>query len=274
MKVIDIKHEWTWIFTEGLGKAYGCHINNHSYEVNTLKSSNPFFYFCKNIKYDEKTGAFSSSSQNNEVYKNNFLPKVWWGNDWTPPPLKEHYSEISPIESKKPILIVNNKYSPEWGGRFYNYLSCDFLDKFFSAFENEFDIYYIRYEGGCWSNSGHGYYDDVPSDLDFGDYKLINQKYPKITTIFDVIDKYGWGFNEAQCMIMSKSNHHISVAGGNAVLSSYFGGDVFIYNHHNCPSTHRGIWHNDSWLKELSGSNIIGTQNYDKLLEMCKKKWL
>jgi len=82
------------------------------------------------------------------------------------------------------------------------------------------------------------------------------------------------GINTAQCMVMSKSTKHISVAGGNATLSSYFGGDNIIFTSGDCKAANRGIWHTNSWLKELGNSNIIGVQNYVDLLKSVSHRWL
>ena len=74
-------------------------------------------------------------------------------------------------------------------------------------------------------------------------------------------------------MLLANSNHHITPA-GDAVIPSYFGGEVLIYNCSNCGSANRGVWKTGSWMEKLSGSKIYGYNNYDNLLEDAKSKWL
>ena len=150
-------------------------------------------------------------------------------------------------------------------------LSLDFLSNVFELFKDKFNIYYIRYSK---SKDCKGYYDDAIV-CDFKDYELIEEKHPYVSTVYDVMKEYDINhYNEAQLMILSKSEHHITTNGGNSVLSAYFGGDVFIHGHPRCFSTSRGIWKTDSWLKFLGGANICGLTNYQKIIERCKEKWL
>ena len=74
-------------------------------------------------------------------------------------------------------------------------------------------------------------------------------------------------------MVLANSNHHITPA-GDAVVPSYFGGDVVIYNCPNCTSSTRGVWKTGSWMEKLSGSKIYGYNNYDDLLNNIKEMWI
>lgn len=74
-------------------------------------------------------------------------------------------------------------------------------------------------------------------------------------------------------MVLANSEHHLTPA-GDAVIPSYFGGDVFIYNCPRCISASRGVWKTGSWMEKLSGSKIYGFNNYNQLLINSKDKWL
>ena len=108
MKTINGIFEWTWIFSEAAGKAYGSYLNREAYSVNILATAEPFFYFARgrcNI-----TGTPGPGSQSIDVYRKDFNPKESWGETWTPPPYRKYYSQISPIKSEKNIIVINNKY--------------------------------------------------------------------------------------------------------------------------------------------------------------------
>ena len=265
---LSVPHEWSWIFTLGLGKAYGQHIlGNKEIKISTFPEAYPFFYFLpkKNI-LEAKTLRYGVASWG--VYEKDFNPKRRWGDEWTPPPLKEHYK--GKIISNKPIITINNKYNPEWGPQIpFNYLSLDFIESFIKEFSDQYQIIYIRHDKKF---KQEGYYDDVLG-LDLGDYKLL-ESYPQVKTIYDIMETKKIGFNLAQLEILAASKQVISVNGGSACLSAYFGEDVMIYGAKDCKSTSRGIWKTDSWLKELSGANILGFLDEKKLIETAKQRWL
>ena len=265
--------EWSWVFSECLGRAYGHFLQGDDVRVETLYSSKPFFYFLSDIK-EEKLREDRGVPYAQKAYQNDFDPKKEWGEIWTPPPIKDYYSKTFDISSQKPILIINNKYNIEWGVKPYNILDLDALFSIFTKFQSEFTIYYIRYDGS-FHNKNSGYYDNVPS-VPFDDYKMIREKFPKVNTIYDFMGEYDCDYNTAQCMLMSKSDRHISVAGGNAVLSSYFSKDNIIFTGKNCPrnASNRAVWRDNSWLSVLSGSNIYGVMDNEQLIKRCEGLWL
>lgn len=263
---IDINKEWSWIFTEGLGKAYGKLLGGNEVSIRTLQAAKPFFYFI-NDKDIEETTKISWSGRARGSYNKDFNPKKAWGNDWTPPPLQKHFS--GRINPAKPILTIHNKYNKEWHNKPFNYISVEALDKIFTRFKNDYEIYYIRQDQNIKTD---GYWDDFQG-LKFGDYDLINEKHPQIITVYDYMKANNIGFNEAQLDIMGDTTYTIAAAGGNAVLAAYFGKDLIIYNHPNCKSSTRGIWYTDSWLKLLGNVNIFGFQDYDKIYSFIDDRW-
>lgn len=275
-KRITSIREWTWVFGEGVPIAYGHHLNKSDFFVQSLSQSKPFFYFLEDNQLDYITPNHNFGPGNRSLYEKNFNPKQTFGDIWVPPPFKEHYGKLSPVKSEKPILVINNKYNPEWGiQRPFNFLPIEFLLSFFQKFSEKYQIYYIRYNGGKQLDSDEGYYDDVPAYTDepYDDYEILKQ-FPNIITIYDFMEKYEKGFNESQLLMMSKAKHILTVNGGNAVLSAYFGDDVMIYGHPTAGSAVRGVWMTDSWLKELSGANIIGHLHWGKMMNDCENRWL
>ena len=84
-------------------------------------------------------------------------------------------------------------------------------------------------------------------------------------------------YNTAQCLMMSVADQHISVSGGNAVLSSLFSKDNVIYTHpkdHKNTADSRGVWHTDSWLSLLNDSAIYGVNDFHDLVKLCEEMWL
>lgn len=263
-KHIDSVHEWSWVLSVSIPEAYYFHLEGTNTTVDTHIHSEILFYFLKDdkiktVKSDiiPACNTFRSAS----LY-NHGLPSEFSCN-WTPPPYQEHFSKISKLHPAKPIIVINNKYNEEWGRQPYNFLNEKFLTNLFSSrLSEKFDFYYIRYNS---SFDTDGYYDDVQSDGGFEDYSLIRD-FKSVTSIYDVMSKYKIGFNEAQMWMHSHASHSVASSGAGAVLSCYFGNNVFIYNHPNCPSSNRRIWATDSWLKNLGKANVWGYKNYDDML--------
>jgi len=272
----SVKTEWSWIFTEGLGKAYAMHMTGEPLYVNTVRFASPFFYFADHVNEDTSTRPLHTYPvSTHDIYHHDFIPQNYWGVNWTPPPLKSFYEDRLPKNKKndKPIIVINNKYTIEWLRAPYNFLSEQLLRDFLTKFSNKYQIYYIRYNGNGFDEAA-GYWDDAYTFNDkYNDYEIIKE-FPGIVTIYDVMKEHDIPYNVAQLCMLSEAKHVLTVNGGNAVLSAYFGEDVVMYGHPNCRSTDRGIWQTDSWLKILSGANIFGYTDESSLMKTCEERWL
>jgi hypothetical protein len=202
----------------------------------------------------------------NSTYNHNRPPFTL--ENWLPPNLKDKWKNY--LIYDKPTIVVQNIYTLEWTKGPFNYFSVEFLDEFFETFKYKYQILYIRPE-----SNRKDYYTDENKILSFGDYDLIKNNHPEVITIKDVMEKHSeLNFNTAQFAMHATSNKHISPSGGNACLSAYFGGDLFIFDTYNGMGPLRGIWKTDSWLKDLGGSKIYGYSQYEELFNKIKEKWL
>jgi hypothetical protein len=188
----------------------------------------------------------------------------------TPPPYKDHFKN-NDLVFDKPILTVLNKSSIEWNKGLFNYFDSDSLNYIFDTFYSDYQIIYIRPPYKSTKSFQH---DAVVKTVDIGDIDLINKSYPEIITMEDLLDQFpGKTYNELQMMSLANSDKHICSAGGEAAISSYFGGDVLIYRHPTAKSCNRKVWHTDSYLKRFSGANIYGYDNEKELVDNAIKLW-
>ena len=264
---INALHEWSWIFGLYSGFAYGEYLRGNKVFVVSHPNSKPFFYFLDNIATYSNNEWFKCGIE--DIYNKDFNPKSVNSN-WSPPPYQKHYSKLFKRNHNKDVIVISNKYNKEWFSKVYNYLSLDFLEKFFKLFSNKFKIYYIRYNGNSKDNNQE-YFDDV-TPLPFNDYEL-TKKY-NIETIYDIMNEESIGFNTAQLYIHSKAKYTVTVAGGNSVLSSFFGDELIQYNCPDCTSTNREIWGSDTWIKNINNVKIIGSQSHNEILKITKQRWL
>lgn len=199
-------------------------------------------------------------------------PPYFAKENWLPPPLKERFKDFLEFDNGKPVITVNNKYTPEWASPVpLIFLDTEFLDNLFTLLKPHYNIVYIRP-----SNKLKGYQlDGHQALLELGDFELIEKKHPEVITIQDMlINNPDTDFNTVQFALLASSDRHIAVAGGNACVSAYFGGELIIYNCPTCPSHNRRIWETGSWLEMLSNSSITGYKSYSDILTYVKAKWL
>ena len=272
--------EWSWIFVDSVGASYDLYSKGIPHTVETYSSAKPFFYWADDFTIVESCKGIRSGDE--ELFNKKY--SVIKENDWSAPEYKKHYlkklEKYPNLKSEKPVIVINNKYNGEWGQKIpYNYLPLDFLKYFIKLFHKDYQIYYIRHTG-AENTYNKGYLDDAGSydNIEpYGDYDLIHGKYPSVITIYDILKQdfaKGLDYNELQMMLLSQSKYIISVNGGNAILSAYFGEELMIYGHPNCKSTKRRVWRSDSWLKELNDTKIIGCVDSAKMLGECILRWL
>lgn len=264
--VIEEKDEFTWDMVRGLPRLNWMINNLNKDEVKIkCKKGNGSIYRTIHKNVIEEFEKHREDPMTHLSTYSHTLP-VWAKDKWSPPNLKEIFK--GKLQFKKPTLIIQNKYSKEWGGPPRNFISIETLDKIFLKYKEKYQIIYIRPKG-----KSKDYFEDANTILDFKDYEFIKEKHPEIITIYDLLSEYKqFDFNTIQFAIHSTSNKHISVSGGNACLSAYFGGDLIIFDS-LYGSSGRGIWKTNSWLKKLGGSNIIGVNTYDELLKTLSKKF-
>ena len=253
-------NEFTWDMVRMLPKAYYLKNKDKSTKLFIKPNLKAVYYFSDKI--EEKN--FFSTDDDPKTYS--FYKPDFTKREWLPPPIKKDFGGYFNFE--KPTLIIQNKYSLEFSyeGTF-NFFSLKFLDVFFQNFKNKYQIIYIRPKP-----NQKNYYEDMNNIMPFQDYELIENHHPEVRTIYDFIDEEP-DFNLLQFKLHSTSEKHLSVSGGNACLASYFGGELLIFDSPEGKGAGRGIWKTDSWLNLLSGSKIIGFNNYNDVMNYTLKKW-
>ncbi len=142
---------------------------------------------------------------------------------WLPPDFRSYYQN-SEFVFEKPICIIHNKYTMEWGEPPVNFISLQVLSSLFESLSKRFQIIYIRPGGSKFTCSDH------QATFEFADFDLIKSNFPSVKTLQDLLDQnpaYSW--NDLQFKLHSNCQHFISVQGGNSVLASYFGGTNIIF---------------------------------------------
>lgn len=247
--------ELTWILMHHVPRAYEAFLKGTLESTTSWKHSDPFFYFSpKHITTDARVTYTDSAL----VYN------LDWTIPGTPPPYRAQYEKNDTFKYDKPVIVINNKYITEWGNPPINYISVLDLDAILNVLIKKYTVIYIRSEGDTV-----GYWNDSQKVHHLDDYLLLAEKYPMVITLKDIMRTSLVPYNELQMHAHSIADKFISVAGGNAVLSSYFGGTNVIWKNKDSARTcGRPIWNTGSHLSKLSGCEIIGTNTITDLLNI------
>ncbi|MDD4736018.1 MAG: hypothetical protein PHP44_07930 [Kiritimatiellae bacterium] len=257
-------NEFTWDMVRALPKVYYYYAHNTPCEVHCKPGLVSLYK-----PFSSKVRPFREFSEDNDPETYEHERPSWTKKEWLPPPLKELWKNR--LSFSKPVLVIQNKYSLEWGRGAFNYFPLDVLEEIFDLFVESHTVIYIRPKG-----REKNFYKDQNAILRFKDYKLIREKYHnKVLTIKDFWWRLrGLDFNQRQFAIHACADRHITVSGGNACLAAYFGGDILMYDSKEGDGAGRGVWKTDSWLKELSGAYIHSFNCHEGLVNKSKEIWL
>ncbi len=180
---------------------------------------------------------------------------------WVPPPYKEHFANDIFVYDK-PLLIIYNKYTTEWGKTNCNYIDLGTLERLCSMFNEKYKIVYIRALG-----NEREFVNDGQSILKFKDMQLM--EHLQITTAQNLMKQHKeMNFNELQLKLMANCERFISVQGGLSVLTSYFGGTNIIY-HNTGHELGKGAY--EGYFTKLSNATIIPVTSYKHLIRQAEQ---
>ncbi len=308
MKTILESTEFGLDMIRGLPQAYYYAQHNIPHKCIVKKGLEPLYKLVSN-NIKESAGYATYNPEDLYLYDG---PK-WSKKEWLPPPLKQWFK--NKLGFNKPTVVINNKCAfdanslkcleaakkhnldtslgqilvqprEQWvhkgGARSdincsLHHYSLPMLSKLIELLSDTYQILYISP-----IPNQSGFLTDISPLPYFGDFDFIEKNYPQVYTIRQFLGKTDLtdNFNIAQFMLMATSDKHITNVGGNAKVSSYFGGDVLIYRsdiwYHSSFKGKRKIWESGSWLKRLSNppSNIISYNTYNDILNHIENNWI
>lgn len=129
---------------------------------------------------------------------------------------------------EKPLLILHNKFSTEWGGPPVNFLPPDLLAETLAVLSERFQIVYSR-PGLC---PAAGYSGDHQPDHNL-DERPILREFPEIQIFEDLAADLEpiYSYNQLKLMLYANSWFHITVQGGNAHLAAILSGSLILIYH-------------------------------------------
>ena len=233
--------------------AYWLHEQGQLETVITSKGMKPFYYFCNDVREE-----FSSRTIDNAAAGLNELPNNWIHGDtkagtvmtkpgvldysqWKLPPYKEYYKDKK-FKFDNPTVFVTNIFNhPDTSDvRHYHHFSIQSLDEIFSSLkEKGYDVIYKRESNKNTEitfdqnemNASH-FKNDILAEVEgrgvITDFDLVSY-FDNVYLFKDIVDNSSMSYNEVQLKLLANCSKYISVCGGNAILSSCFGGTTIIY---------------------------------------------
>lgn len=179
---------------------------------------------------------------------------------WVPPPYKEFY-ENDVYRYSKPLCMISNKYTTEWGGPPINFLSVELLRQILDEISGRYQVIY---------NRPFKYItEDDQKSLEFDDFEMIRREYPDVLFLDELFkaNKANDTFNEVQFKVHANCDCFLSVQGGGSVLSSYFGGTNLILAKRGAELGWKSY---SNWYHTFSGAKIQHTDSDQDLFELVR----
>ena len=143
---------------------------------------------------------------------------------WQAPPFKEFFfrPEVASLLTEKPLVVIQNKYHSEWGGPPVNFFSTETLSEMLDYLVPKYTVMYKRHTAAKLG--------DHSKLFDLGEKSHIREHYPSVIFYEDLQEGLDdpEDQNLLQFGLMALSDRFLTVQGGTAVASSYFGGSTLI----------------------------------------------
>ena len=177
---------------------------------------------------------------------------------WVLPDYKGHFKNTVYVYDK-PILILHNKYTMEWGHDPINFIDIETLDILLRYLSNTYQVIYIRPLG-----NEKEYTTDDNTILDLDDHTYIRETYPDVLVFQDILGEYS--YNQAQLMLHANCERFVSVHGATSLLASMFAGTNIILSRKGKPFK-------SEFYPKMSGAVIKEATTHEELVEYVKNTW-
>lgn len=229
MRTVNAEHvEFGYELLSVIPYAYFHHTTGQLEKTISGKNTGDWYYFSPNHEEVDKERKFKNI--HNLKVPNAYVHGRFNFSEWKFPNYKnQFYDEGKEIFGDMgKLMVVSNKCNAEWKKPPVNYITSESLDQIFSYLTKAgYTIIYNRLTYDMGFNDGV----DI---IDLGDFKLIDEKYPNVITIQNLMDKHGLDFNTTQLRLYPLCEKFISVQGGTCIISSMFGGEnIILFNKGN-----------------------------------------
>lgn len=279
---IDLNPEFGYELVCSAPYAYWLKEQGKYVKVVTSKGMKPFYWFCDEIIEKYETRSLDNSTNgvqnlpNTWIHHNSlavlgkeystlsekekeFINGVLDYSQWTPPPYRDRYLDLT-LNLPNNSILISNRYNLEHNLEPVGYFDLESLYYIFNTLtEKGYNVIYKRPSNTEFvTDPNERIGKDIEGILEDGtkinDFDLAS--YLKGVYLFDDILKQIPGtYNEAQLKLFSSMEGFISMGGGSSILCSYFKKPVIIYVNVS-KDVRPGYFDGDSYFTKLSNASI------------------
>lgn len=240
--------------------AYWHHLNGTLKATVSTKHTAELFYFSTNHTELDTSRKYyiDKSIPNSEDHNFSYNLKKW-----KQVPFKDQYRGQLTLKLKKPLLIISNKFSDEWGEGPINFLDLETIASIIKTSSNSHQIIYNRTEPHLITNDHqkiHSFEEKSFLKKNFKDVIIAEELFQTHSACFK-------NYNHFQLALYANCNKFISVQGGNSVLCSYFGGTniVMVKRGHELE-----FQEYQNFYPKLSDARVILCENKESILSQVE----
>ncbi|WP_338663387.1 hypothetical protein VQH23_25055 [Pararoseomonas sp. SCSIO 73927] len=196
--------------------------------IDTYAGMEPFYFFLEPnqiVTEKRKRGMVRPSNAPDHFLYPSGLYAHRSGLEWAPDYRGRYATDF---RFGKPILVVHNKYTVEWGGVPHNYLREETLERIFSSLKHKYQI--VFFEAARASHGSRGYSEDRQGLLEYNDVQIA-QRHPEVLIFGDMLEKSRDSYNLLKLKVFASAYHFITTQGGNAHMCALFPGSMVAIQH-------------------------------------------
>jgi len=194
------------------------------------------------------------------------VPEIPHLGRWKAPPMAEFFRrpELAKIVDEKPLVVILNKYSKEWGNNPVNFMSVETLRKVLDYLTPKYTVLYKRHTATSLT-------DHSGEEKDLAEKGMIRKRYSENDVLlFEDYTEHLTDPEDVNLLLfgfMSWSSRFLTVQGGTAVTGSYFGGTNVIL----CKMGQEPVRGDYKYFNRFSNASVIVTKNDGDFLDQVKK---
>lgn len=147
----------------------------------------------------------------------------------TPPPkflvpdYMKYYSQFNLQGSGKPLFIIQNKYTMEWGGVPISYVRKETLAKCLSHLCHHFQVIYIR-SNDLAHLPGYSHDHNEAYNFDLEEKQMLRKEFQDVVLIEDLVEQFKdvYSFNMLKSILLSNAAYVLTTLGGATFFSLAF----------------------------------------------------
>jgi hypothetical protein len=147
----------------------------------------------------------------------------------TPPPkfivpdYKTHYSQFVLQGFDKPLFVIQNKYTMEWGGVPISYVRKETLRKCLPHLCSHFQVIYIR-SNDLANLPGYSYDHNEAYNFDLDEKPMLRRDFPEVVLLEDLLKQFdgAYDFNTLKAVVLGNASYVLTTLGGATFFSLAF----------------------------------------------------